>query len=64
MLDQHEQSLLHLFDKASCAIIQSIDLDNRNTVLYLDMNIDIDRFENGYWGREYSDGYQYKTYRI
>lgn len=64
MLDQYQKSLLTLFDDAPCIRIHSIDLDNRNTILCLDADIDMEKIEFSYWGRWHNDGYKYKLYCV
>lgn len=64
MLDESGENLLQLFDEMSCTMISVQDFYVNDTILYLDLTIDSERFENAYWGREYNEGYQYKTYKL
>lgn len=61
---QTEQSFLDLCDQSTCILILGLDFETQDTVLTLDMNINIDKFENSYWGRPCDEGYCYKICRF
>lgn len=64
MLDSSQKTLLYLFENASYTTTQLIDLYPRDTLLCLDLTIDIEELDKNYWGREYKHGCQYKLHKI
>lgn len=68
MHDQIEQSFLQLHNEASRTIVIPLDFENKDTVVCvgmdIDMDIDMEDFENSYWGRRYNNGYHCKVCRL
>lgn len=59
-----EKSFLALCDQSSCILVFNLDFECRDTVLSLDMDINIEDFKNSYWGRPCNDGYSYQVCRV
>ncbi len=58
-----EQSFSKLCDESSCILVLNLGFEAKDSILDLDMGIDIDKFENRYWGRPCHDGYRYEVRR-
>ena len=61
---QIEKSFLTLCDESSCILVFNLDFESKDSILNLDMGLNIDAFENSYWGRLPDDGYYYKIRKL
>ncbi len=61
---QIEESFLKLCDESSCILVFNLDFKPKDTILTLDMSLNIEDFENRYWGRLCDEGYCYKVRRF
>lgn len=64
MFYQIEESFLELCDESSCILVFNLDFESRDTILNLDVGVNIECFENSYWGRPCNEGYCYKVRRF
>ena len=64
MFCQIEESFLELCDESSCILVFNLDFESRDTILNLDVGVNIECFENSYWGRLCNEGYWYKVRRF
>lgn len=64
MLNQIEQSFFNLCDESSCIITIPLDIKTKDTIVSLGIDINIEDFENNYWGRGYGEGYCYQICRL
>lgn len=63
MLKQIEQTFSQICNDSFCIIIP-LEFESKDTILCLDLDIDVDEFENSYWGRRYDNGYHYQVCRL
>lgn len=61
---QIEQSFLDLCDESSCILVFKLGFESQDTILTLDMDVNIEAFENSYWGRSCHEGYCYQVRRF
>lgn len=61
---QIEEAFLRLCEQSPCIIILPLQFESEDTIVCLDMNINMEAFENSYWGRQSNDRYCYQICRF
>ena len=64
MLTQIEKSFLELCDQSTCILVLPLDFEPKDTIITLAIDINLEKYENNYWGRPCHEGYCYQICRF